>query len=139
MAQPQTGAANPMAAMLAGLGGGGAGGAGAGGGGADMMAQLLPYIPKIMAVAKSAPGFIVGYLVTFLFFLVVYGPQKFKLEVAPVAGFHVVILVILAHVVPIALGVRQQVGAAKSKAKAVDSLSTDIKMRQQRLNQNDLD
>lgn len=108
-------------------------------GGGDMMAQLLPYLPKILSLAKQAPGFIVGYVFTTLFFLVVYGPQRFKLEIAPVAGFHVVCLIILAHLVPIVQAALASIKAAKGRAKEVDRLSADIKMKQQRLNQNDLD
>eukprot|EP00744_Colponema_vietnamica_P025855 GILI01038167.1.p1 GENE.GILI01038167.1~~GILI01038167.1.p1 ORF type:complete len:129 (+),score=21.24 GILI01038167.1:52-438(+) len=126
-AAPSKGGSQPQAGGMGGMPGG------------DMMAQLLPYLPKILGIAKQAPGFIFGYVFTILFFLIVYGPQRFKLEIAPVAGFHVVALVILAHVVPIVMASLATIRAAQGRAKEVDRLSSDIKMKQQRLNQNDLD
>lgn len=94
----------------------------------NMMGQLLPYLPKIFGLLSTAPAFLAGYGIAFFVFLFVIGPTAFRQEIAPIAGFHVVSLVLF-KVLWKYYGEGQAAAAAvKVRQESVKSFSKDIKL-----------
>ena len=60
----------------------------------QMVAQIMPHLPKLLALATEAPAFITGYLLAFIYLVIWIGPTAFKRSFAPISGFHLVGLVL---------------------------------------------
>ncbi|ORC88090.1 uncharacterized protein TM35_000181470 [Trypanosoma theileri] len=62
--------------------------------GVPLLTRFMPYLPMIIKVATGVPAFFVGFILACLFFLVV-GREALRYEYAPVAGFHLLALLLL--------------------------------------------
>ena len=109
------------------------GGAPAGGGmpglppGMDM-AKIMAYAPMLISVATKAPAFIVGYCLAFVVLVFWGGRAYIREEIAPVAGFHVVGLLLLRVVIPHARFGWAQATEIRERHARVSSLAKDLKL-----------
>lgn len=95
---------NALASSLLGNPGGGGMGSGdanappsfgpGGGGGLPgvMNPKLLQSLPTIFSVLGNLASAFVGFVFTLVFFFCFVGPTSFRSDIAPVAGFHIVVL-----------------------------------------------
>lgn len=94
----------------------------------DMMSQLLPYIPKLLSILSSAPAIAFGFFVTCVWYLFILGPTYFRESVAPIAGFHVVALVLFKRVYRHSQEGRSAARALQQRKESVKSFAKDIKL-----------
>mmetsp|Transcript_778 Transcript_778/g.833 ORF Transcript_778/g.833 Transcript_778/m.833 type:complete len:118 (+) Transcript_778:48-401(+) len=94
----------------------------------NMMGQLLPHLPKILSVLSAAPGVAFGCIMTIVFFVLCYGTTTFRETIAPIAGFHILALVIAKRLYRYAGEGYVAARVVQARHESVERLARDIKM-----------
>lgn len=94
----------------------------------NMMGQILPHLPKILSVLSAVPGVAFGFLITLIFFVAFYGTMAFRESIVPIAGFHILALVIAKRLYQYGGEGYAAACAVRARQASVDRLARDIKM-----------
>ncbi|KEG06666.1 hypothetical protein DQ04_12831010 [Trypanosoma grayi] len=97
--------------------------------GGPLMLQFLRYLPLLLQVATHLPGFIAGFIVAWLIFVTVVGRSALCDEYAPVAGFHLVALLLLRELfVPWKKG-REALAVVRRRVATQRSFAQDVQLQ----------
>lgn len=99
------------------------------GGMPNIPADFFKYLPKILAVANEAPGFIFGFVATLLYMLLFVGRSGFRLYIAPVCGFHVMVFFVLREVFPLLVEAKAKWTQAQRRKAQRQKFASDIGMQ----------
>lgn len=93
-----------------------------------MIGQLLPYVPKILSVLWCVPAFAAGFLAVVFYCLLWRGTAFIKEDLAPVAGFHVVSLMLLQVLWGRLWSGQSEASAVLQRQRSIDALTKEIKL-----------
>ena len=94
----------------------------------QMMGKLLPYIPTILSLLSSAPAILFGLLVTCIWYFCFVGLSTFREQVGPVAGFHVMSLILLKRLWKRWEEGQHAAAAVRARKESVRNFAKDIKL-----------
>lgn len=93
-----------------------------------MNPQLLQHLPTILSTVSRIGIAIVGFVFSVFFFLVFVGPRSFRDTIAPVAGFHLIALLLWREIHELVVkGIKMGMKARKDR-QMKKQLSKDIRM-----------
>lgn len=90
--------------------------------------QLLQQLPRILSILGNFGSAAVGFVFTLVFFLVFVGPSGFRADIAPVAGFHLLVLFLWREVHETVMEGLKSIGQAKKEKRQQQELVKDISM-----------
>ncbi|KAF8288453.1 hypothetical protein TcYC6_0034650 [Trypanosoma cruzi] len=96
--------------------------------GGPLLMQLVRYLPLLMRLLAHLPGFTAGFILTCLFFAVV-GRDTLRNEYAPVAGFHVVALMLLRELVAPWREGKKKAAFVRQRVASLRSFADDVQLQ----------
>eukprot|EP00796_Vickermania_ingenoplastis_P000976 gene976-571_t len=108
---------------------GGMGNRGMGGGplgGMENIQLLMQYLPLIQSFFSAIPGVLVGFSLTILLFLGLFGVEGFQAFIAPFAGFHLMALLCYREVHDVCRHALWQMRWRRLKIRSRKALHRDI-------------